>query len=297
MRNPERFSRDELFEFHGIWSNHYYTDNWDNLQNFQAKPDDILIASFPKSGQTWTSYIIDLLCSGIPEENLPSSHISLKIPPLEINFPLKDGTVFTGVQHVNSLLTSPRLLKTHLPVQFVPKSFWEKNCKIVYVARNPKDVMVSFYHFDQMILLHPEPGEWSSFFQRFLEGKTMHGSWYDHINNWWKKKETYSNLHFVFYEDMVKDTKREIDRLCSFLGLIRSSEEKDIIKARVQFDEMKESPTFNYATFQPVKIDMYMRKGKVGDWKNYFTVTQNEEFDTDYKKKMENSTIQFCTEI
>ncbi|KAK7901688.1 hypothetical protein WMY93_018457 [Mugilogobius chulae] len=262
------FFRDELFEFKGIWMNHYFTDNWDNVQSFQAKPDDIVISSFPRSGSTWTSYITDLLCA------------------------------YTGVQHANFLLNSPRLVKTHLPVQFMPKSFWEKNCKIVYVARNPKDVVVSYYHLEQTLLLHPEPGDWSSYFQRFLQGKMVYGSWFDHVTNWWKKKETYSNLHFVFYEDLVKDTKREIDRLCSFLDLFRSSEEKDRIAAKVQFDQMKTNPSVNFTTVSAFdSTHDFLRKGKVGNWKNYFTVAQNEEFDKDFEKKMKNTTLEFCTAL
>ncbi|KAK7901811.1 hypothetical protein WMY93_018580 [Mugilogobius chulae] len=292
------FFRDELFEFKGIWMNHYYTDNWDNVQSFQAKPDDIVITGFPRSGSTWTSYITDLLCSGIPSENIPAQGIENKIPILEMNIPLQDGGAYTGVQHANFLLNSPRLVKTHLPVQFMPKSFWEKNCKIVYVARNPKDVMVSYYHFEQMALYHPERGDWSSYFQRFLQGKVVYGSWFDHVTNWWKKKETYSNLHFVFYEDLVKDTKREIDRLCSFLGLFHSSEEKDTIAAKVQFDIMKTNPSVNFTTVSSFdSTHDFIRKGKVGNWKNYFTVAQNEEFDKDFEKKMKNTTLEFCTAL
>lgn len=29
----------------------YFTDNWDNIQNFKARPDDIVIASYPKAGR------------------------------------------------------------------------------------------------------------------------------------------------------------------------------------------------------------------------------------------------------
>lgn len=46
--------------------------------------------------------------------------------------------------------------------------------QMVYVARNAKDNMVSYFHFDRMNLAQPEPGDWSNFFQRFMEGKSMY---------------------------------------------------------------------------------------------------------------------------
>ncbi len=44
-------SRPELFDFHGVSMTRFFTDNWENIQNFQARPDDILVATYPKAGQ------------------------------------------------------------------------------------------------------------------------------------------------------------------------------------------------------------------------------------------------------
>ncbi|RVE70733.1 hypothetical protein OJAV_G00067270 [Oryzias javanicus] len=288
--------RPELFDFHGVMMTHFFTDNWNNYQNFQARPDDILIATYPKAGTTWVSYILDLLYFGqTSTDRNKSIPIYERVPFLEIDIPGLDK----GKDLADNLTTSPRLIKTHLPVQFVPKSFWEQNCRIVYVARNAKDNMVSFYHFDRMSKLQPESGEWSSFFQRFLDGKMLFGSWYDHVNGWWKKKETYSKLHYMFYEDLVENTGGEIAKLCSFLGKSASTGEIETLSGSVQFDNMKKDKMANYSTFPEMdaKISPFMRKGKVGDWKNHFTVAQNKAFDEDYKKKMTDPTLQFRTEI
>ncbi|KAL7398498.1 hypothetical protein ABVT39_010768 [Epinephelus coioides] len=283
-------SRPELFEFQGIWLTHYYTDNWENFENFQARPDDILITSYPKAGNTWFSYILDLLYFG---QTSPERHTSVplyrRVPFLEVHIPSLQPEL------VDKLPTSPRIIKTHLPVQFVPKSFWEQNCKVIDAF---KDSVVSYFHFERMTMINPEPGDWNSYLQRFLEGKVVFGSWYDHVNDWWEKKQSYPNLCYMFYEEMIKDTGRDLDKLCCFLGLSPSAEEKEEILRKVQFDEMKKNDMVNFSTFRAMdfKKSTFMRKGKVGDWKNHFTVAQSEEFDEDYKKKMKNPTLQFHTE-
>uniref|UniRef100_A0A3Q3ET22 Sulfotransferase n=1 Tax=Labrus bergylta TaxID=56723 RepID=A0A3Q3ET22_9LABR len=252
--------RPELIEFHGVFMSHYFTDNWENVQNFKARPDDILIATYPKAGTTWVSYILDLLYFGQTNPERQSSiPIYDRVPFLEIFVPSIDA----GKDLADRLQTSPRLIKTHFPVQFVPKSFWEQNCRIVYVARNAKDNMVSYFHFDRMNNVQPEPGDWSNYFHRFMEGKTVFGSWYDHVSGWWEKKQSYSNLHYMFYEDLIEDTGREIDKLCNFLGMSPSAEEVQRVAGSVQFDNMKKNSMANYSTLPVMdfKISPFMRKG------------------------------------
>nr|XP_046253390.1 cytosolic sulfotransferase 3-like [Scatophagus argus]XP_046253391.1 cytosolic sulfotransferase 3-like [Scatophagus argus] len=289
--------RPALFNFHGVSMIEYVTDNWDNIQNFKVRPDDILIASYPKAGTTWVSYILDLLYFG---QTCSERQASV---PLYNRVPFLDGMRFslpTGKDLADQLPTTPRLIKTHLPVQFIPKSFWEQNSRIVYVARNAKDTAVSYFHFHRMNSLLPEPEDWSNFLQNFMKGNVTYGSWYDHVNGWWEKKQTYSKLHCIFYEDLTEDFESELDRLCSFLGLSPSAEEKERVRTGAMFDNMKQNKMTNYSTRSHMnqKVSPFLRKGKVGDWKNHFTVAQNEEFDEDYRHKMtQNPTLKFRTEV
>lgn len=46
----EQPPRPTLFDFHGVSMTSYFTSNWDNIQNFKARPDDIIIATYPKAG-------------------------------------------------------------------------------------------------------------------------------------------------------------------------------------------------------------------------------------------------------
>lgn len=46
----EKPPKPTLFDFHGVYMTKYFTANWDNVQNFKARPDDIVIATYPKAG-------------------------------------------------------------------------------------------------------------------------------------------------------------------------------------------------------------------------------------------------------
>jgi len=106
--------------------------------------------------------------------------------------------------------------------------------QVVYVARNAKDNVVSYFHFDRMNIAQPEAGDWSNYLHRFMGGKgtsenttttdetlrfpmnvaeqcmfgsvasVVYGSWHNHVNGWWKKKQTYAKLHYMFYEDLAE---------------------------------------------------------------------------------------------
>lgn len=54
----EKPPRPALFDFHGVYMTKYFTENWDNIQNFKARPDDIVIATYPKAGGCIHSFLL-----------------------------------------------------------------------------------------------------------------------------------------------------------------------------------------------------------------------------------------------
>ncbi|XP_066487522.1 sulfotransferase 1B1-like [Tiliqua scincoides] len=290
------FRRFPLTLVHGIPLMEPIAQQWAPIENFEARPDDLVIATYPKAGTTWMQEIVDLLLVGGDLEKARRAPLHYRIPFLEICSP---PPIPSGVDQLVDA-PSPRTIKTHLPFQLVPKSFWEKNCKVIYVARNAKDNLVSYFFFDQMNLTQPDPGPWNDYVKKFMEGEVPWGSWYDHVRRFWDEKENHRIL-YMFYEDMKEDLVREVRRVKDFLELDLSEDILQRIAHHTSFKVMKDNPMANYESVPEAIFDKtkspFMRKGEVGDWKNYFTVAQREEFDADYQCKMEGTTLHFRDEL
>ena len=122
------------------------------LEKFNPRPDDIFVVTYPRSGTTWMQMILYQLTT---EGNMNFPHITMVCPWFERL--LKDGAAFDA-------LPSPRVFKSHLSYRKIPKG----PCKYIYVARDGKDVAVSYYHFHATHIGFK--GSFDEFFERFLKG-------------------------------------------------------------------------------------------------------------------------------
>uniref|UniRef100_A0AC11D0P1 Uncharacterized protein n=1 Tax=Ovis aries TaxID=9940 RepID=A0AC11D0P1_SHEEP len=260
----------------------YFAEALGPLQSFEAWPDDLLISTYPKSGTTWVSEILDLIYQ---EGDLEKCQRAPGVP--------------TGVEVLKDT-PAPRLLKTHLPLALLPKTLLDQKVKMIYIARNAKDVAVSYYHFYRMAKVHPDPGPWDSFLEKFMAGEVCYGSWYQHVREWWELSHTHPVL-YLFYEDIKEDPKREIQKILEFVGRSLPEETVDRIVQQTSFKEMKKNPMTNYSTIPTEIMDhsisAFMRKGITGDWKSTFTVAQNELFEAHYAEKMAGCKLRFRWEL
>ena len=92
----------------------------------------------------------------------------------------------------------------------------------------------------------------------------------------------------LYYEAMQQDFATHIHRLDTFLGRHLSPQAVAAIADYASFANMSVNPFTNREgnPMMDFSIARFLRKGVVGDWKNYFTAEQDARFKAVWKQKM-----------
>lgn len=85
-----------------------------------------------------------------------------------ISAQLKEHAEKPSSIEIVQIAKSPRTIQSHLPFSLLPREIREglKKPKIIYVARNPKDVCVSFYH--HRVLIEGYSGTLDEYVEEFI---------------------------------------------------------------------------------------------------------------------------------
>jgi hypothetical protein len=149
---------------------------WDETIN-KRKISNIMSFKSVFPGTTWTMEIVWQIFN---DAQISNTRIDQKVQFLELLFmptPSGDPPLPDDVRMAFDDLPSPRLIKTHLPYELVPKDATKKNGpKIILVVRNPKDCAVSYYHHYTGFAVLECDCSWDEFFEHFMNGKCKNTS-------------------------------------------------------------------------------------------------------------------------
>lgn len=250
---------------------------WKKLKSFKFRQNDIVLIAFPKTGVTWVQEAVWLLNNDLNYDSAKRINITERVPFLEFPSP--------GISTIEKI-KDQRLIKTHLPPSLLFDNETYEKPKVIIIFRNPKDVLVSYYHFSRMNNMIGYKGSFDDFFLRFVKGVVPYGPFWEHFNDCSnfidnQNRNNHYKIHVVFYENLKLDFQNEIDKLCDFIGREKlTDEEMATFKQHCSFDEMRLNSSVNYKHWDDLGLrdkseTPFMRKGQIGDWVNYFTVGQN----------------------
>jgi hypothetical protein len=172
-------------------------------RNLMVHPDDTFITSYPRSGNTWTRFLIANLLHA--DKPVTFANIESLIP---------DATMVSS--KAIKRLPRPRLIKSH-------EYFDPRYPKVIYVVRDPRDVALSLYHSRRKYRSIDDSYPLERFVsERFLPGD-LDVSWSEHVGSWLATRLHHPGFLLVRYEDLRQDPLRELQRIANFLGVTADS--------------------------------------------------------------------------
>uniref|UniRef100_A0A0K0FTM2 Sulfotransferase 6B1 (inferred by orthology to a human protein) n=1 Tax=Strongyloides venezuelensis TaxID=75913 RepID=A0A0K0FTM2_STRVS len=269
----ESSEKPKLFRVDGILQQPFVSEkNLRSARKLIPRDDDVFVVTTPKSGTTWNLFI----CLNL----------------LRVDYMKGSQEMITDVPFLDSfssevldLFPIQRIFKTHFYYDWIPKS---KKAKYIYTVRNPKDVLVSYYHHVRNMKINEwENGDFNVMFDMFLNDEIESGGYFMHVKSWLPHIHE-ENVLFLVYEDMCKDLKGNIIKIARFLG----GNANRVLEDPKLLDEVVETCTFKsmhdknelFSSQITMRTKTFIRKGGSKNWKKYLTKEQSDLIDKKFNE-------------
>ncbi|MBA0756403.1 hypothetical protein Gogos_021238 [Gossypium gossypioides] len=295
---------DQLLQYQGFWLSTYGIRGSMLINDhFNPRPTDIIVATSPKCGTTWLRALVFCIINRNSFDF--SDHPLRKANPRDLVHFLEANIRGDGSTASIDGLPSPRLLSTHLPYSLFPECMTDDTsaCRFVYICRDPKDVLVSKWHFANK--LRPKgvpPLSLEEAFDLFCQGVSHYGPFWDHVLGYWKASlESPKKVLCLKYEDVKKEPLGCTRKVANFLGVPFTPEEenKEIVEEIVKlcsFENMSNQDVNKSDTRSqeiPIPNSHFFRKGEVGDWVNHLSPQMSEILDQITEQKFQGTGFSF----
>jgi Sulfotransferase domain len=232
---------------------------------FTAFPDDTFIVSFPRSGNTWTRFLIGNLIQ-------PSGPITFV--NIERVIPDTSALSTSYLKHI----PRPRILKSH-------QHFDPQYKKVIYIVRDPRDVVLSHYNWQRKRREIDDQYPLERYISRFIAGDLAGwGSWGEHVLSWLATRHNSSDFLLLRYEAMLAEPLRELGKVATFLGIEATREALATAVERSSADNMRkmeETQGGEWVSTKGLRKDIpFVGKAKHGGWQSLLPESSVEEIES-----------------
>ncbi|HSM81037.1 MAG TPA: sulfotransferase domain-containing protein [Nodosilinea sp.] len=268
-----------------LHSHHFDSTIWND---FLFRDDDVIIATYAKSGTTWMQQIVgQLIFNGQEGLNVAemSPWMDLRVPPAA------EKMAAVAAQ------THRRFLKTHLPVDAL---VFSEQAKYLYIGRDGRDVLWSLYNhhananatFYDILNnapglvgppIEPPPGSIRQYFHDWLEGDGYpFWSLWENVRSWWEVRSL-PNVLLLHYAQLKQDLPGQMRRIAEFLDIPIDEDRWDAVVEHCTFDYMKR----NADQVAPLGgqifeggAQTFINKGTNGRWRDTLTPEEVEWYES-----------------
>ena len=274
-----------------LHNHHFDSTIWND---FKFRDDDIVIATYAKSGTTWMQQIVaQLLFKGDPTLEVAemSPWLDLRVPPKQVKLPQVEAQ-----RH-------RRIIKTHLPADAL---VYSPKAKYIYIARDGRDVVWSMYNHHANAnqgwyeALNDTPGrvgppiekpptDIRQYWRDWMD-KDGHPFWpfWENIRAWWQLR-TLPNILFIHFNDLKRDMPGEMRRIAQFLDIPIDETRWTDIQEYCSFDWMKKNAARSVplgGAFWDGGAEVFINKGTNGRWIDTLTAQDSAEYEARAEKEL-----------
>lgn len=274
-----------------LHNHHFDSTIWND---FKFRDDDIVIATYAKSGTTWMQQIVaQLLFKGDPTLEVAemSPWLDLRVPPKQVKLPQVEAQ-----RH-------RRIIKTHLPADAL---VYSPKAKYIYIARDGRDVVWSMYNHHANAnqgwyeALNDTPGrvgppiekpptDIRQYWRDWMD-KDGHPFWpfWENIRAWWQLR-TLPNILFIHFNDLKRDMSGEMRRIAQFLDIPIDETRWTDIQEYCSFDWMKKNAARSVplgGAFWDGGAEVFINKGTNGRWIDTLTAQDSAEYEARAEKEL-----------
>ena len=179
-----------------------------SIKAYRPRPSDIIIAPYGKCGTTWLQQTFHTLRT---RGDMDFDDISRVVPWIETAHAL-------GVDLDAPQRAEPRGFKSHLAFDRVPKG-----ARYVVSLRDPKDALVSMYHFMNGWFLESGAVSLAEFAAVRGTARSDGSDYWHHLVSWWEQRDN-PDVLLLSYEYMSADAPATIAKLAAFCGIALDDE-------------------------------------------------------------------------